>query len=153
MTKQETPRGETQEPPKQVEVKPALEETEVQDREVLDHNEEMLNNGMLSHLSSESFGGNGGYVTINGREYPCGGANGYVETATGRIIIFGNMQDVDPKIRKEYSFISLRVAANFEQENPRKMFFKITEVIYRSPISERGARNIEKSVDEYNKSF
>lgn len=69
----------------------------------------------LNTLSSESFGGNAGGVTVDGKRFTCAAVNGFAEKETGRFVTFGNFQNLDPAIVRnpDYDEMSITVGHNF----------------------------------------
>ncbi len=126
---------------KNEEQNPSEENKESYDRGVVEHNLKMLKEDMWELLKEESMGGNAGSIEVNGKRYPCAAANGYANSKTGEIIIFGNIQDIDQKIVKSNSHITLRIEM-FES--------KIIDFFGKEKISEEGRVNIEKAIEEYN---
>src|SRR3989304_3450575 len=74
------------------------------------HNLSQMNGPMIRLLRTESLGGNAGRVKLGGRYYSCAAAHGYADPRSGRIVAFGNVQDVPPEIRKGNAEFILKVA-------------------------------------------
>ncbi len=151
---------------------------ESRDREIVTHNIEMLNKDMLDLLGGESIGGNAGDVEIDGKFYSCAGANGYADKKTGKIIVFGNIQDIkDKNIIENNLDFTLRVAVNSEimasslqrprvvfdreslvaarllaKEEDRKSFFKIVDFFGKEKFEITGQNNIAEAIEIYNNS-
>ncbi len=66
---------------------------------------------MTRLLGVESWGGNAGTVVLDGREYSCAAARGYADPASGKILTFGNPQDVPEDSRGGSAEFLFRVAA------------------------------------------
>ena len=66
--------------------------------EVVKHNLKMMNTEMLALLNTESIGGNAGSVVLGGKVYLCAGANGNCDPKTGKILAFGNYQQLDRSV-------------------------------------------------------
>ncbi|KKT82553.1 MAG: hypothetical protein A3B99_00720 [Candidatus Yanofskybacteria bacterium RIFCSPHIGHO2_02_FULL_44_12b] len=122
-------------------------EKRVASEEVVAWNLEKLRKDMVDLLMTESIGGNAGAVDVDGKKYSCGGANGYANSETGEIIVFGNIQDIqDKKILENSSSFTLRVALDRQRG-----FFKITEILFGSDhISGAGRLAIEEAVKRWN---
>ncbi len=66
---------------------------------------------MTRLLAVESWGGNAGHVVVDGRQYSCAVARGYADPASGKILIFGNPQDVPEGSRQGSAEFLFRAAA------------------------------------------
>ena len=116
---------------------------------------------MVDLLLLESFGGNAGRYEIEGKTFPCAGANAHFNRLTGEIVAFGNLQDLviqevrQADTRHELWNLTFRVAINIG-----KGPVKIVEVTYENlkpftgeenpTIEDAAKKAIEKSVQEYN---
>lgn len=117
--------------------------------EILAHNLRMLNNDLMNFLSTESMGGNAGKVNIDGKDYPCSGARGYIDGKTSKIVCFGNFQDLDKEIVENNLEFILKVATIFEPGVPAKAV-----IVDSSPIGQLSATNLEaitNAISEFNK--
>ena len=133
------------EKPKIEEEKPQIQETGPEG--VDEHNLDMLNKDMQELLMGESLGGNAGFVEIEGKKYSCAAANGYVNPETGKIVAFGNIQDVPPEIVRRNIPFTLKVAFGMKQGG----YFKIMEVISSSEKFSANCRPaIQSAVDKWN---
>ena len=117
------------------------------DREIVTHNRGMLKRPMQRLLFNESIGGNAGTERVGKTDYPCAAANGYADRATGKIVTFGNVQDILPDVVKDKNEFTLRVAFDITS----RRFFKIVSFLGVENFTERGKRNIQAAIDEYNK--
>jgi len=81
---------------------------------ILSHNLTQMDSSMMRVLEVESWGGNAGTVVLGGREYSCAAARGYADPKSGRILTFGNSQDVPEDRRKGYPEFVFRVAAGLQ---------------------------------------
>ena len=113
------------------------------DQEVVAHNLKMLKEDMWDLLLSESWGGNAGYTEIGGENCVCAGANGYADPETGRIVAFGNLQDVDVVVQRKNAEFTLLVADHLGG-------LQIVRLYGNDRFTERGLRNIKKAVNDYN---
>ena len=73
--------------------------------------------GMQYSLGRESMGGNAGTYQENGRKFSCAGAN-FSYGPDGRIIIFGNIQDLTDE-QKKLQRARYRVAIDFENQRDK----------------------------------
>ncbi len=117
------------------------------DERITEKNFKMLQDEMGDLLFGESIGGNAGMATIEGKKYSCGAANGYANPRTGKIVMFGNIQDLDPALMKGNVEFTLRVAFG----KPGFFKMKIVDFFHKSRFSERGLENINKAIKKYNK--
>ena len=100
--------------------------------------------GMHKVISLESIGGNAGFWN----KHPCAGANFQYECKTGKIIIFGNIQDIPDKIRKTSEMGTFSIAVNIKIGKLRI----INTYINQNCIKET-KEILEKTVEEYNKRY
>ena len=125
--------------------------------EVIAWNLQMMKTGMVKHLSSESIGGNAATITIEGKRYSCAAANMYVDKTTGKILIFGNIQDIDESIKDNSANVEcgLHVACNFDRRY-REIFcgiFFYVNTLYEwneGLLSETAKSNIQQAIEKYN---
>ena len=116
----------------------------------LSHNFLAMNSPMMKLLKTESVGGNAGRVKLDGKYYSCAAANGYADPQSGRIVAFGNVQDVSPNIQKKNAKFTLRVACG------ARGFFRIVQLVTEDRGGGRtlspGAREVlDQSVRTWNK--
>jgi hypothetical protein len=120
------------------------------DPEIVEHNLEMLNKDMRDLLMRESWGGTGGTIEIDGKWHCCAAANGCIDQKTGRIVAFGNLEDLDPTISEENVRFALRVThLGLGHPGPGK-HTRIVSVHGGEGLSKRGLRNLEKAIAEFN---
>ena len=100
---------------------------------------------LRSLLSSESIGGNAGRVVIDGTRFNCGGANGFLNPATGEILIFENIQNVPLEIRKRGTEFTFRVAVD-RKLNP----FRIVSVYYDVETLPSVREIIDRTIAQWN---
>ncbi len=115
------------------------------EQEVVSHNTEMLNKDMDLALQKdpESIGGNAGVIQINEKKYMCFGVNGYAHPASGQIILFTNeIYKMSPDMRACPMFTLVMVAG---------LKNRIVEFLGSEKFGNEGRQNIEKAIDEYNK--
>lgn len=130
-----------------------LYSVEEADERIVLKNLNKLNTEMMDLLMSESIGGNAGTVSINGKEYVCGAANGYANKETGEIYIFENYQNIPEHLRDREQHFTLKVAIvgkYLEKVNNNNDKPRIIEFIERDKFSERGRLSIEESIDRFN---
>ena len=113
---------------------------------VVEHNVRMLNRDMLDLIWLESIGGNAGTVEIAGKTYPCGGANGFANRETGKIVIFNNVQDVPEEIVENNAEFTLRVAVDLEGNK----LIKIVDFFDSDNFSAKGKLAIEAAINKWN---
>jgi len=112
--------------------------------ELVKHNLELMRSnedgGMAKCLLGESIGGNAG--SYNGN--PCAGANFFCDLNSGKIMIFGNPQDVDEEIRDKYSQGILRIMVDLKGRR--------CSIIdhYTAPLSEMTRKVLVESIRAYN---
>ena len=121
------------------------------DRVGVSHNLGMLTKDMIDLLNTESIGGNAGEAEINGKKYKCGAANGFANPETGKIVMFGNIQNIPKDIVSENVEFTLRVAMDWQTGK----FVKIVQFWNpgheKKKFSENGKLAIESAVSEWNK--
>jgi hypothetical protein len=115
------------------------------------HNLSQMNGPMARLLRNESLGGNAGRVNLAGRSYSCAAARGYADPRTGRIIAFGNVQDVPPETRGATAEFTLKVAFGGLR------FFRIVEFLVDgrdegTPLSLDARDVLEESIRRWNDS-
>ncbi len=119
------------------------------DEDVVASNLALMRTKMIKHLNTESIGGNAGSVEIDGKCYSCAAANMYVDCATGRILVFGNIQNIDSRIKEDgaNADCGLHVAYSFDWG-----FFRILSVYEWHPgvLSDLARSNIQKAIELYN---
>ncbi len=118
----------------------------IPNKEIIEHNLKMLNNEMLAFINKESFGGNAGSALMDGKRYPCAGANGYANLETGEIVIFGNIQNIPKDLIKKNVAFSFRVAMDLRNGE----FMKIIGFFGSENFSSQGKNAIESAIKEWN---
>lgn len=119
------------------------------DEHIVAENFAKMNTEMRKVLRSESIGGNAGSIQIEGKAYGCAGANAYVNPVSGRIEVFGNIQDIPSELTAGKALLNMRVA--FSMEVPTHGgFFRIVEVFGLDKLGAQARKAIEASIDEYN---
>ena len=110
----------------------------------------IMENEMVEVLLQESIGGNAGRLEIDGQKYPLACANGFVETATGLIMEFGN--HIQPKTRKPVSAIKILVACDLKGKH-KAIFFKIVKILYSADLSIDVRNPISRAGHAYNQKY
>jgi hypothetical protein len=109
-------------------------------------NVRMMNNEMLEVLAAESLGGNAGDMeTSENHVYICATANGYVDTE-GKIIVFGNFQNIPKEISESNKGFSFNVAFK-----PDMTIHKIVDVEDKDRMGEHAHDVLNRSVELFNK--
>ncbi len=83
-----------------------------QDPVVLASLNKLNDSNFVSAYGSETYGGNAGYINIDGNILSCKAINGYANRVTGQIAAFGNPQYLDTSItnNEQYAHFQLRFA-------------------------------------------
>ena len=113
------------------------------------HNLVQMNGPMIRLLKNESLGGNAGRVNLGGRFYSCAAARGYADPGSGRIVAFGNIQDVEPGVRAGNAEFAFKVAFGGLR------FFRIVQLFAKpdqgsTPLSPDAREVLEESVQKWN---
>lgn len=121
-------------------------------REVLiSNNLEKMKTEMISLMMSESLGGTGGRMEIDGESFSAMGANGYIDKQTGEIIIFGNTQDVPEELREGKGHFTLQIANNFKyQQGLDQKNFSQARVYSTSDLSDHANEILKETVIRWN---
>ncbi len=135
-----------------------IKKFEVSHREQLDeqtihHNLLEMATPMSYLLNNESLGGNAGEVEIEGKPYSCAAANGYADVVTGKIVAFGNFQDVPEIIRSRNQAFVFRVALDLEVVEGKpsgRGFFKIVGFYEKEFFSQNARGILEESIKLWN---
>jgi len=113
------------------------------DAAIVEHNINKMGSDMNKVLSSESIGSNAGMVEIDGVKYSCVAVNGYADPDIGKIIVFGNPQNMNEHVLRHNAHFSFKIALS-----PKG---KIVDFTYRAKaFSNQAATNLLSAVDEYN---
>jgi hypothetical protein len=128
--------------------RPRIAEPAVTDDAVI-HNLSQMNRPMIRLLRTESLGGNAGCVNLGGRYYSCAAAHGYADPRSGRIVAFGNVQDVPPETREGNAEFTLKAAFGGLR------FFRIVQLFANdagglTPLSPDAREVLEESVRRWN---
>ncbi len=115
--------------------------------EILARNAEIIKSEMMRLLIEESIGGNAGSAVVNGRKYLCAAANGYADKETGRIITFGNIQDLPEEITANNEKFTFRVALGGARD-PK--FMHIVDFYGGDNFSDTGRDILEKTIERFN---
>jgi hypothetical protein len=125
---------------------------ELNDQKIISKNLEMMETSMNDLAMKESMGGNAGGETINGKHYSCVALNGYADRETGEIFIFGNSQDISPKIIRMGKHFTFREAMDINM-NSLTSRSKIVSFLGREGLSQRARKNLETCIDTYNQKY
>jgi hypothetical protein len=121
--------------------------------ELIAENNQLMDTQMLEHLNGESVGGNAGSTPIDGLRYPCAAARCWVDRNSGKIIVFGNIQDLPEKVRgADSEELIFKVALDTRNRDPEtnRGFFKIVDTYYTERLSETAREVIAGSVERWN---
>ena len=118
------------------------------DEEITSHNLETMEKDMKSLSFDESIGGNAQSEFIEGKKYTCVGLNGYAHRQTGMILAFGNSQHVPQDIAKSGMQFTMKEAIDVDRNAS-----KIVNFYGVDKFTERGRKNIQASIDAYNKIY
>jgi len=114
---------------------------------IISHNLDEMRSSMMRLLTVESIGGNAGFVEIEGRKLPCAAARGFADGQTGKIIDFGNFQNIPKKIRTTYPEFIFRVAVDLGRRNP---FYRIVESSFDASFTSKARKLLQESVERWN---
>jgi hypothetical protein len=128
------------------ESQPATENESEED--VQAHNLNMMGAPFTRAVSMESIGGNAGFYEIEGRAYPCAAINGYHDSESGKIITFGNFQQVSPDIRANNQTFTFKIALKMDGV---KWEIHIIDVLFNSSPTQRAKEALEQTAAEWNK--
>lgn len=117
------------------------------DERIIAHNLDQMRSPMMRLLTVESIGGNAGFVEINGRKIPCAAARGFADGQTGKIIDFGNFQNIPKKIRNTYPEFIFRIAVDLRRRNP---FYRIVESSFDASFTSKAKKLLQESVERWN---
>lgn len=117
------------------------------DESILSHNLVEMRSSMMHLLTDESIGGNAGKMDIGGRTFSCAAARGFADAESGKIIAFGNYQDIPENIRGAYPEFIFRMAVDFERRNP---FFRIVECSAGTSFTSQGKKMLQESMERWN---
>lgn len=114
---------------------------------IIAHNLDEMRTSMMRLLTVESIGGNAGFVEIGGRKIPCAAARGFADGETGKIIDFGNFQNIPRKIRNTYPEFIFRIAVDLRRRNP---FYRIVESSFDASFTSKARKLLQESVERWN---
>ena len=117
------------------------------DESILSHNLVEMRSSMMHVLTDESIGGNAGKIEIGGRTFSCAAARGFADAETGKIIAFGNYQDLPENIRNVFPEFVFRVAVGFWRGDPS---IRIVECHADSSFTIKGKRMLQESMERWN---
>lgn len=115
---------------------------------IVAHNLEMMKTEMRELSAIESMGGNAGVREIGGIRYSCLALNGYAEKETGKILAFGNFQNISLEIQEKGIQFTLIEAINIE-----KRIIKLIDFLNSDKFSEKGRENINQAALQYNEIY
>ena len=108
-------------------------------------NLEMMNTEMQTLLYSESVGGNGGKLEVDGKKYSGAVANGYANPETGEIIAFGNSQNIPQEVKTKNQEFTMRVAFDVNRG-----FFNVVDIVGIDGFSDSAMGTLHESMVRYN---
>lgn len=119
--------------------------------QIVGENVARMQSEMIAEIRDESVGGNAGNAVVDGKEYPCAGANFTVDRHTGRIGVFGNRAVARPG---EVT-MGFRIAVDVKRDEDYDCFFRIVSVVHdrKKDVIDRHAVDVlQRSVDAWNAS-
>ena len=114
---------------------------------ILSHNLLQMRSSMTRVLMDESVGGNAGTIEMGGKLFSCAAARGFADAHSGKIMAFGNYQDVPENIRSVYPDFVFRIAVGFGQGNPS---LRIIECYSDGSLSPQAKAMLEKTMERWN---
>jgi len=114
---------------------------------ILSHNLLQMRSSMMRVLMDESVGGNAGTIEMGGKPFSCAAARGFADAHSGKIIAFGNYQDVPENIRSLYPEFVFRIVVGFGQGNPLS---RIIECFSAGSFSSKAKAMLEKTMERWN---
>ena len=114
---------------------------------ILSHNLAQMRSSMMRLLMEESVGGNAGTIEMNGKPFSCAAARGFADAHSGKIVAFGNYQDVPENIRSVYPEFVFRIVVGVGQGSP---LLRIIECSSGDSFSSKAKAMLEKSVELWN---
>jgi len=121
---------------------------QIEKQRIIDNNLAMMKNSMQTLLCSESIGGNAKSIRIKDKDYSCAAANGYVDRQ-GKIIAFGNVQDLPKETTAKNDPFTFRVAVDLDISKP-SIYFIIVEIIQESKLSPNVLEILNICKNKYN---
>ena len=120
------------------------------ENEVVSHNLDLMlkkgEGGLPDLISTESMGGNAGHW--NG--HPCVGANFYFNSMDGRIMFFGNIQEVPNSIKEQFAPGCFHIALNLETGQVHLITIILSPNV-EEVLTPLARSNLKKTMREYNK--
>ncbi|MEX2029158.1 MAG: hypothetical protein WD963_01605 [Candidatus Paceibacterota bacterium] len=138
-----TPPGAEIEKPDQLAVEPMAETQKIEKQIIIDDNLAMMKDSMQKLLMFESMGGNAGSTRIGNKHYSCAVANGYVDNQ-GKIMAFGNIQDLSQEIITNNNPFSFRVAVDMDKG------FIVLEILEKSKLNPVVVEILNACKNQYN---
>ena len=114
---------------------------------ILSHNLLQMRSSMMRVLMDESMGGNAGTVQIGGKPFSCAAARGFADASSGKIMAFGNYQDVPESIRSVYPQFVFRIAVGFE---PGNLLLRVLECSSGDSFSSQAKVMLERTMERWN---
>ena len=124
---------------------------EEEKRQIVAENVGRMRSEMIVAIRDESIGGNAGIAVVDGKKYPCAGANFTVDRHTGRIGAFGN----DAVSRGSEVPMAFQIAVDVRRDEEYDCFFRIVSVVHgkKKDVIDRHAVDVlQRSVDAWNAS-
>ena len=127
-----------------------LDQEYLKEAESIENNLHLMKTAMKRLLAGESIGSR--TATISGKEYPCSGANGYMEKTSGRILSFElpNYTPDNIKNNKKNVHFLMEIAYNFDTHSTKIEARRITEVHFYDKISPEAESIFRQTIEEYN---
>ena len=113
---------------------------------ILSHNLLQMRSSMTRVLMDESVGGNAGTIEMGGKRFSCAAVRGFADAHSGKIIAFGNYQDVPANIRSVYPEFVFRIVVGFGQGN---RLLRIIESYSDGSFSSQAKAMLEKTIDHF----
>lgn len=114
---------------------------------ILSQNLVQMRSSMVHLLMDESVGGNAGTIVMGGKPFSCAAARGFADAHSGKIIAFGNYQDVPENIRSVYPEFVFRIAIGFGHGSP---LLRIIECSSGGSFSTKAKAMLEKTIERWN---
>ena len=111
---------------------------------ILSHNLVQMSSAMMRLLMEESVGGNAGTIVMGGKPFSCAAARGFADAQSGKIIAFGNYQDVPQNIRSAHPEFVFRIVVGFGHGS------RIIACSSGDSFSSKAKAMLEKSIERWN---
>jgi hypothetical protein len=115
---------------------------------IVAHNLEMLKGDMQRLILRESIGGNAGGEKIDGKKYPCVAANGFADKG-GKIIAFGNFQEMNPDVVSDNIGFTMRIALDLNTKTFTQRM-KITSILGIEKFAPDAQKALRSVADAWN---